>query len=664
MGHTTAHVAAEPAQWSPLPQGCSTGLDWASPDQREGHDPYLMWAEALGPSPHGRTGPLRGEAGLNLLIELSAGTTVARLAQAAGASLRIPPAYLWLEQRLGGRLGFCTALADPTFFARYAKLKPLIGRFELNRARTGGAPDPLATAAASQPSPAPLALQGRVLGVIDGGLAFAHPRFRQAATVDAPTRIARFWRQDPVGEGRLPAGFPYGLELTGHDIDAEVRRSLSGGLDDESAVYRRLHAGLALEQRVNHGTFVLDIAAGPREFTAGIAGLGPAGAWDPLAPPSWQAATDQASRFPIVAVQLDWATVKDTSGGSMRAHLLDGLLYILSCCALDANVVVNMSWGTLAGPHDGSSIFERALDALVELWRGGLSLVLPTSNAYQERTHANATLARGEHCTLRWRCLPGDTTQNFLEIWLPQQEAAGLSVELKPPCRDALPPQRLGDAGVWVGPDGHPLAASIFLRQSARGDAALDSHLLLALAPTFSLHEGTPTAPAGVWEITLRNEGPGPLTFHAFIERDDALLGWRSGLTQSHLEDAAYDASQRFDTHPGQSSPVVRRSGTFNSIATGAGVLSVGGTRLQASPAEHWARYSAPQPDPDAARPAHSSRVVKAPKEQAVSDENPVLRGLRAAGTRAGATVRLVGTSSAAPQVARRLLNQSGSVGH
>src|SRR5450830_1092065 len=181
---------------------------------------------------------------------------------------------------------------------------------------------------------------------------------------------------------------------------------------------------------------------------------------------------------------------------------------------------------------------------------------------------------------------------------------------------------------------------------------------------TFSLHEGTPTAPAGVWEITLRNEGPGPLTFDAFIERDDALLGWRSGLTQSHLEDAAYDASQRFDTHPGQSSPVVRRSGTFNSIATGAGVLSVGGTRLQASPAEHWARYSAPQPDPDAARPAHSSRVVKAPKEQAVSDENPVLRGLRAAGTRAGATVRLVGTSSAAPQVARRLLNQSGAVGH
>src|SRR5450830_1460275 len=172
MGRSTAHGAAGPLHWSPLARGRYTGLDWSSATQREGHDPYLMWAEAVGPRAHGRPGALLEGGRLNLLIELSAGTTVARLAQEAGASLRIPQAYLWLEQRLGHRLGFCTALADPTFFARYAELKPLIGRFELNRARTGGAPDPLATAAASQPSPAPLALQGRVLGVIDGGLAF------------------------------------------------------------------------------------------------------------------------------------------------------------------------------------------------------------------------------------------------------------------------------------------------------------------------------------------------------------------------------------------------------------------------------------------------------------------------------------------------------------
>jgi hypothetical protein len=664
MGRSTAHGAAGPLHWSPLARGRYTGLDWSSATQREGHDPYLMWAEAVGPRAHGRPGALLEGGRLNLLIELSAGTTVARLAQEAGASLRIPQAYLWLEQRLGHRLGFCTALADPTFFARYAELKPLIHRFELSRARPGAVPDqvPNSMASAAPEASVSAVLQGPVLGLIDGGLAFAHPRFRQPAAAGGATRIAHFWRQDETGAGRRPAGFAYGFELSGSDIDAEVRRSLSAGVDDESAVYRRLQGGLALEQRVNHGTFVLDIAAGPREFTASVAGLGPDQAWDPLAPPSWQAATDLASRCPIVAVQLDWATVKDTSGGSMRAHLLDGLLYILSNCAPQAEVVVNMSWGTLAGPHDGSSLFERALDELVSLWPGRLSLVLPTSNAYQARTHGNATLAPGEHCKLRWRCSPGDTTQNFLEIWLPREVASGLSVTLRPPGREALPTQRLGDAGVWAAPDGLPLAASIFLRQSARGEH--DSCLLLALAPTFSLQEEAPTAPAGLWEICLCNEGAVPVTFDAFIERDDALLGWRSGLTQSHLEDAAYDASQRFDTHPGQSSPVVRRSGTFNSIATGARVHSVGGTRLQASPAEHWARYSAPQPDPDAPRPAHSHRVVKVPTDQAVSDENPVLQGLRAAGTRAGATVRLVGTSSAAPQVARRLLNQSGSVGH
>jgi hypothetical protein len=41
-----------------------------------------------------------------------------------------------------------------------------------------------------------------------------------------------------------------------------------------------------------------------------------------------------------------------------------------------------------------------------------------------------------------------------------------------------------------------------------------------------------------------------------------------------------------------------------------------------------------------------------------VSDESVSLWGVRAAGTRSAAAVRLVGTSMAAPQVARDLLNQ------
>ena len=160
MGRSTAPGAAGPLHWSPLARGRYTGLDWSSATQREGHDPYLMWAEAVGPRAHGRPGAFLEGGGLNLLIELSAGTTLARLAQAAGASLHIPQAYLGLEQRLGRRLGFCTALAAPAFFARYAALKPLIRRFELSRARPGQVSDQarhsMSSAATQAPAPAAL----------------------------------------------------------------------------------------------------------------------------------------------------------------------------------------------------------------------------------------------------------------------------------------------------------------------------------------------------------------------------------------------------------------------------------------------------------------------------------------------------------------------------
>jgi hypothetical protein len=98
---------------------------------------------------------------------------------------------------------------------------------------------------------------------------------------------------------------------------------------------------------------------------------------------------------------------------------------------------------------------------------------------------------------------------------------------------------------------------------------------------------------------------------------------------------------------------LIRRSGTFNSIASGAKTLSVGGVRLSDG---SWAHYSPRKPDPDATRPTRPG-VVKVPDTEAYSDENPILVGVKAAGTRSGGVVRLVGTSDAAPQVTRRVLN-------
>jgi len=139
------------------------------------------------------------------------------------------------------------------------------------------------------------------------------------------------------------------------------------------------------------------------------------------------------------------------------------------------------------------------------------------------------------------------------------------------------------------------------------------------------------------------------------VERDDVVIGTRSGARQSHFEDKWYDTSGNpgsFVDRPDNPS-LIRRSGSFNSIATGSKTVSVGGTRITGP---HWAHYSPQKPDPDAARPKRPG-VVKVPDTEAFSDENPALLGLKAAGTRSGGVARLVGTSDAAPQITRKIFN-------
>ena len=314
---------------------------------------------------------------------------------------------------------------------------------------------------------------------------------------------------------------------------------------------------------------------------------------------------------------------------------------------------MNLSWGTLAGPHDGSSILEAAMDQLIRLkGRERLRIVLPASNAYQSRTHATATVSRGKPVTLNWRGQPADKTQNFVELWLPPG-AEAVTVQVTPPGHPPLPALGWGESGMWTVQRGDPLCALIFPKSVAMGDNGTCA--LIAVRPTFSFDPLAATAPSGVWQITIANDGPEEVTFDAYVERDDEIIGVRTGALQSHFEDSSYDTSgtpDSFTDDPGNATPI-RRSGNFNSIGTGAEVASVGGARIDGRPA----RYSPRTPDPTGAREPQRPGVIKMPTEMACSDQDAVLVGLRAAGSRSGGVARLVGTSDAAPQVTRRIFN-------
>ena len=664
--------------WSQLPTGRFTGIDWSRPGATDGFDPYLVWAESDQFSGYNEA-PRKWLPGV---LELHAGWSIAAfVALASPRSVRVRKVYTSPAAPAG--LRFCTAQVGRDFFRQIVpggRLHEVVKRFELGLPAGEQLRDPPEPELARQPGDGPDAaapLSGKVIGLIDDSLALAQTSFLDGA---GQPRTAFFWRQDSAGVGRIPASMGYGHELTAADIARAMVANTSHGVCDEAGVYIDLGLSTlgqkspggrvgfhALDTPQSHGTFVLDLAAGPMPLPSRVANLPPG--FD--APPSWHKPGDDASKCPVVAVQLDYDTVADTSGGSMNVGVLDGLMYILSRCDAQAQATVNISFGTLAGPHDGTSVLEAAMDQLVALYQGRLHLVLAGGNGYQSRTHANIPLTASRklrapwrrEASLAWQVQPDDRTQSFLELWLPPG-AHDVEIEVTPPGHAPLAPLRWGESRMWTNDWQQPCCALIYPRSVATGENGTCA--LLALSRTFSFTPGLATAPSGRWRVKLSTRS-GNVVVDAYIERDDIVNRARSGAQQSHFEDEDYAIDAAVDTPSNPS--LIRRSGSFNSIASGARTVSVGATRMSHTtaapgvPDPKWALYSPRKPDPDRTRPERPG-VVKLPRAEGFGDENPVLEGVAAAGTRSGAVVRLRGTSAASPQVTRQLLNSSGKPRH
>ena len=683
----TPSLAGPTPPWQPLPVGCLTHTHWSAADAADGQDPYLIWAEVdkfkgycVERSKNAATAlkPAQVEpvpTWLPIVLELAPDAEVIDLVRASDPLwLQIPMSYLGHPG-----LRYCSARAGEGFFAALrqpSRLAQIVRRFELGLP-VGHHALPLkhVATAAPQMTPPTERLRGPVLGLIDGGLALVHQDFLD---VQGRPRVKRFWRQDtwagspwlgdperadnlldPDRTGNTPPGMGYGHELTGAQIDAAMATHRRNGVVDEDAVYDHLLLW-DLKHHAHHGTHVMSQACGPVRFVDTMA--------SEARDPDFTPRQDIASQCDLIAVQLDWSNVMDTSGGAMNVSVLDGLMYMLSCCADDARLVVNISWGTLAGPHDGTSILEAAMDQLIELQGGRLDIVVPAGNGYQSQTHANVTLGASESegssdsVTLHWRVQPDDQTQSFLELWLcdpalPAEPIRDISITVHPPGQaEPLPALGVGQAGVWPTA-ASPQCALVFPRKSALGRQGTCA--LLALAPTFSHASGATTAPFGTWKVTICNHGLNAVVLDAYIERDDVAMGTYTGARQSYFEDADCDTSgglESFVDDPDNPTPI-RRSGTFNSLSTGRRTVSVGGVRHALGAFDPFARYSPRTPDPDGTRPQRPG-VKKEPDRFEVTDDNAALWGIRGAGSRSGnGVVRLAGTSSAAPQVARILIN-------
>ena len=347
----------------------------------------------------------------------------------------------------------------------------------------------------------------------------------------------------------------------------------------------------------------------------------------------------------IVAVQLPATTVVDTSGASLGAHALDAMHYIFNIAALHTPVagtfkrpvVVNLSYGAIAGAHDGTSILEAAMDELLTLRVHNTAIVLPAGNARETRTHLSGDMAPNEVFAFNWTMPPSDATDSFLEIWVDNE--ARIEVQVTPPYGAA--------PSGWVAPNAMKLwqagtgsaadTVGALINMGASTNSNLHQQTLIALAPTrFSPSVPRALISAGVFKIEVKNISSQKITAQAWVERDDAVLGFDGGGQQSTLS---------YINTAWQQAAELQELGTLNSIANGEHTISVGSyTQSTGKPSDYSGECLI---DKQRKNPL----TVAAPGDEG---EGP-WSGLEVREALGTDTFRMGGTSLAAPAVTRWL---------
>jgi subtilisin family serine protease len=160
--------------------------------------------------------------------------------------------------------------------------------------------------------------KGVVVGIIDFGFDYTHPTFFDGESGEY--RIKKVWEQNTPG-GTPPQGFTYGHELIGEQMikNAETDIPLTG-----------------------HGTHVAGIAVG--------------------------SGGNLSDKFRGVAYESDIVLVSLNAREGVSGNntgVIDGINYIFNYAnEVGKSAVVNLSQGHHAGPHDGTSLADQAIDAM------------------------------------------------------------------------------------------------------------------------------------------------------------------------------------------------------------------------------------------------------------------------------------------------------------
>ncbi len=243
--------------------------------------------------------------------------------------------------------------------------------YEVNQGRTASCINPVQT------QPYNLFGNGTLVAIIDSGVDYSHPDFRNE---DGTTRITILW--DQTIRGTPPPGYDIGTLYTKEKINEALKTPMPERMEIVPST-----------DLSGHGTHVAGIAAGNGRASKGLyRGI--------------------ASQSEIVVIKLG-----ESAGDSFprTTQLMQAINFAIQY-AIEVNkpLAINISFGNNYGSHTGTSLLERYIDDAANSWK--VSIVIGTGNEGATGNHAQGILKMGSNTAVEVAVSDYEFSFN-LQIW-------------------------------------------------------------------------------------------------------------------------------------------------------------------------------------------------------------------------------------------------------
>ena len=296
----------------------------------------------------------------------------------------------------------------------------------------------------------PLNLTGRgvLVGVIDSGIDYANPVFRN---VDGTTRIRNLWDQS-LSENP-PEGYLIGTEYTSEQINEALR---------QPTIEQRRQI-VPSQDTSGHGTAVAGVAAGNSQEYRGV-----------------------AYESDLIVVKLGLPRL---NGFPRTTELMQAIDYVIrKALEYGQPIAINLSFGNTYGAHDGNSLLEQFIQDAANRWKN--VICIGTGNEGNTAGHASGILTENEQVEIELAVQENETGLN-VQIWKAYYDLVDILLEAPSGVRVGPIQEILGSQRFRIG------ETEILLYYGEPSPYTIDQEIYIDFLPR------TDYITSGIWRIVL-----------------------------------------------------------------------------------------------------------------------------------------------------------------